>query len=66
MPSKKLLEVSGLCSLELIGDLIGHSGAVQVSYSHYTNKKSQGFKGQILIDCKYQGFILTGCGLSIP
>ncbi|XP_076835448.1 WD repeat-containing protein 41 isoform X2 [Brachyhypopomus gauderio] len=29
-PTKKLLEVSGLRSLELIGDLIGHSGAVQM------------------------------------
>ncbi|KAF7696860.1 WD repeat-containing protein 41 [Silurus meridionalis] len=33
VPSKKLLEVSGLCSLELVGDLIGHSGAVQMFLS---------------------------------
>uniref|UniRef100_A0AAR2LF48 WD repeat domain 41 n=1 Tax=Pygocentrus nattereri TaxID=42514 RepID=A0AAR2LF48_PYGNA len=29
-PMKKLLDISGLRSLELIGDLIGHSGAVQM------------------------------------
>ncbi|TSK71992.1 WD repeat-containing protein 41 [Bagarius yarrelli] len=33
VPSKKLPEVSGLCSLELVGDLIGHSGAVQMFLS---------------------------------
>ncbi|XP_072517587.1 WD repeat-containing protein 41 [Salminus brasiliensis] len=32
-PVKKLLEVPGLRSLELIGDLIGHSGAVQMFLS---------------------------------
>ncbi|KAI4874084.1 hypothetical protein NFI96_024831, partial [Prochilodus magdalenae] len=32
-PAKKLLEVSDLRSLELIGDLIGHSGAVQMFVS---------------------------------
>ncbi|KAK1803593.1 hypothetical protein P4O66_021009 [Electrophorus voltai] len=32
-PTKKLLEVPGLRSLELIGDLIGHSGAVQMFVS---------------------------------
>lgn len=29
-PAKKIPEVPGLRSLELTGDLIGHSGAVQV------------------------------------
>lgn len=31
-PAKKIPEVPGLRSLELTGDLIGHSGAVQVQY----------------------------------
>ncbi|XP_066502701.1 WD repeat-containing protein 41 isoform X2 [Hoplias malabaricus] len=36
-PVKKLLEMSGLRSLELIGDLIGHSGAVQMFLSFGKN-----------------------------
>uniref|UniRef100_A0A671RHQ1 WD repeat-containing protein 41-like n=1 Tax=Sinocyclocheilus anshuiensis TaxID=1608454 RepID=A0A671RHQ1_9TELE len=41
-PAKKIPEVPGLCSLELMGDLIGHSGAVQMFLS---------FKEKGLVTC---------------
>lgn len=37
-PAKKIPEVPGLRSLELIGDLIGHSGAVQVRYEDHVTQ----------------------------
>ncbi|KAI7796006.1 WD repeat-containing protein 41 [Triplophysa rosa] len=49
-PAKKLPEVSGLRSLELTGDLIGHSGAVQMFVS---------FKEKGLVTCSTDHLLIV-------
>ncbi|XP_056588063.1 WD repeat-containing protein 41 isoform X2 [Triplophysa dalaica] len=49
-PTKKLPEVSGLRSLELTGDLIGHSGAVQMFVS---------FKEKGLVTCSTDHLLIV-------